>query len=190
MTNNCSLPTVVRYHFNYKPSIFTYLCTHTHTHPPAFQIYSGPIVTWYEVTSVDQSGVQDADKKSPPRHLSSSSKDSVQLGCTSTPALTKFGPCPLVLSFVNPFVSEPKTVSSEGGIFIHQQGLHQCNVPWKQPRSNCNQSNFICVEVLDNGRCKFKGVLNNCSEKQMLQFEPHWRVAVVGGLGFVPLGLI
>ncbi|KAG8305086.1 hypothetical protein J6590_077499 [Homalodisca vitripennis] len=29
----------------------------------------GPIVTWYEVTSVDQSGVQDADKKSPPRHL-------------------------------------------------------------------------------------------------------------------------
>ncbi|KAG8266048.1 hypothetical protein J6590_080193 [Homalodisca vitripennis] len=45
--------------------------------------------------------VQDADKKSPPRHLSSSSKDSVQLGCTSTPALTKFGPCPLVLSFVN-----------------------------------------------------------------------------------------
>ncbi|KAG8275800.1 hypothetical protein J6590_078778 [Homalodisca vitripennis] len=73
---NCSLPTLVRYHF-------------------------GPIVTWYEVTSVDQSGVQDADKKSPPRHLSSSSKDSVSLGCTSTPALTKFGPCPLVLSFVN-----------------------------------------------------------------------------------------
>ncbi|KAG8274967.1 hypothetical protein J6590_096685 [Homalodisca vitripennis] len=61
----------------------------------------GPIVTWYEVTSVDQSGVQDTDKKSPPRHLSSSSKDSVSLGCTSTPALTKFGPCPLVLSFVN-----------------------------------------------------------------------------------------
>ncbi|KAG8289707.1 hypothetical protein J6590_098828 [Homalodisca vitripennis] len=28
---------------------------------------------------------------------------------------------------------------------------------------------------------KFKGVLNTCSEKQMLQFEPHWRVAVVGG---------
>ncbi|KAG8325336.1 hypothetical protein J6590_070142, partial [Homalodisca vitripennis] len=29
----------------------------------------GPTVTWYEVTSVDQSGVQDVDKKSPPRHL-------------------------------------------------------------------------------------------------------------------------
>ncbi|KAG8300632.1 hypothetical protein J6590_072444 [Homalodisca vitripennis] len=41
------------------------------------------------------------DKKSSPRHLSSSSKDYVSLGCTSTPALTKFGPCPLVLSLVN-----------------------------------------------------------------------------------------
>ncbi|KAG8335183.1 hypothetical protein J6590_074659 [Homalodisca vitripennis] len=61
----------------------------------------GPIVTWYEVTSADQSGIQDADKKSSPRHLSSSSSDSVSLGCTSTPALTKFGPCPFVLSLVN-----------------------------------------------------------------------------------------
>ncbi|KAG8292794.1 hypothetical protein J6590_031774 [Homalodisca vitripennis] len=33
---------------------------------------------------------------------------------------------------------------------------------------------------------EFKGVLNTCSEKQMLQFEPHWGVAVVGGRGFVP----
>ncbi|KAG8322743.1 hypothetical protein J6590_015734 [Homalodisca vitripennis] len=37
---------------------------------------------------------------------------------------------------------------------------------------------------------QFKGVLNTCSEKQMLQFEPHWRVAVVGGRGFVPRGVI
>ncbi|KAG8260606.1 hypothetical protein J6590_029845 [Homalodisca vitripennis] len=63
--------------------------------------WTGPIVTWCEVTSADQSGVQDADKKSSQRHLSSSSKDSVSLGYTSTPALTKFGPCPLVLSLVN-----------------------------------------------------------------------------------------
>ncbi|KAG8262582.1 hypothetical protein J6590_051068 [Homalodisca vitripennis] len=51
-------------------------------------------------------------------------------------------------------MSEPRIVSSECGIFIHQQELQQCNIPWKQPRSNCNQLNFICVKVSDNGRCK------------------------------------
>ncbi|KAG8300148.1 hypothetical protein J6590_083538 [Homalodisca vitripennis] len=40
-------------------------------------------------------------RKAPQRHLSSFSKDSVSLGCTSTPALTKFGPCSLVLSLEN-----------------------------------------------------------------------------------------
>ncbi|KAG8284282.1 hypothetical protein J6590_106386, partial [Homalodisca vitripennis] len=61
-------------------------------------------------------------------------------------------------NFVATFVSEPKTVSSEGGIFIPQQGLHQRNVPWNQPRSNYNQPNFMCVEVSDNGRCKLSSL--------------------------------
>ncbi|KAG8285438.1 hypothetical protein J6590_080337 [Homalodisca vitripennis] len=45
--------------------LFPLIFVHTHTHPPAFQIYSGPIVTWYEVTSADQSGSRTRTRKAP-----------------------------------------------------------------------------------------------------------------------------
>ncbi|KAG8275216.1 hypothetical protein J6590_091115 [Homalodisca vitripennis] len=61
------------------------------------------------------------------------------------PCLVSCEPSPLAGHYL---VNEPKV------IFIPQQGLHQRNVPWNQPRSNYNQPNFMCVEVSDNGRCK------------------------------------